>query len=557
MWRPCFAVLCSILPCFHDGYRNNLDEVGCRIRNRTDDAVIHLGDMEWNLRDPLMSSEHLQGLNQFLTIYLAWKRRTRVDFLRRIEVFDDEDVVIGSDLHGRYGSLHAILSRFGAHLVLEKEYQFASVHLDPQEANTSMSDNDDAQSAKTDAKTDDVGNGGDRLDAAATSRAVEPHLESKGTSASEDHDGEDKDLENDDSIIKDKVSENSDASGDSSDEQSDEVASFNASFQSESPSNRSGGSRFVFLGDYVDRGKHSLEVLVLLLYLEMENAHDNPSYDKVVLLRGNHETEAMNKRYGFQKHFNDTFGPINESLAEEVWSLMLDVFEYLPPIAQISNKEGEHQAVLMHGSLGLTARNAFLSKNHTMNLHNFALPAWTAPEKQILWETMWSDPMASEEFREPQEGDALFLKEDGQYIVSTLSKRMLEMTRSVGLPLTWDPEGKELYARASYRGNLKELGGKSPFSVSKSGMREALKAIRTSWCISGHRHKNTDLWQDEESGTGHFLVLSANHYHGEAGHPDDSSNVVVLKKDGPTREIVHVPDTPVFNEADSLLPKFR
>ncbi|GET92343.1 serine/threonine protein phosphatase-like protein [Leishmania tarentolae] len=51
--------------------------------------------------------------------------------------------------------------------------------------------------------------------------------------------------------------------------------------------------RFVFLGDYVDRGPRGLEVIVLLLALKVEY----PQH--VFLLRGNHEEARTNRLYGF------------------------------------------------------------------------------------------------------------------------------------------------------------------------------------------------------------------------------------------------------------------
>ncbi|MBS3816262.1 MAG: metallophosphoesterase [Candidatus Thermoplasmatota archaeon] len=82
------------------------------------------------------------------------------------------------------------------------------------------------------------------------------------------------------------------------------------------------GLPIVFLGDYVDRGRKQLENLAYVLDLKERRP------DRTVLLRGNHESERMNRGYGFQRVVHTRYSP-------ELFTRILSLYEELPITAVI------------------------------------------------------------------------------------------------------------------------------------------------------------------------------------------------------------------------------
>ena len=81
---------------------------------------------------------------------------------------------------------------------------------------------------------------------------------------------------------------------------------------------------YIFLGNYVDMAKHSLEIICLLLAYKIKFP------DMFFLLRGNRECAATNRIHGF-------YGVRKRRCNAKLWKEFIKCFNYLPLAAIIKD----------------------------------------------------------------------------------------------------------------------------------------------------------------------------------------------------------------------------
>ena len=156
-----------------------------------------------------------------------------------------------------------------------------------------------------------------------------------------------------------------------------------------------GEYNYLFLGDYVDRGKQSLETVCLLLAYKIKYP------TKVTLLRGNHESSVTNRIYGFYDECKRRYNV-------RLWRSFTDLFNFLPVAALIDDK-----ILCMHGGLSPELKNL-------QNIENISRPT-DIPDSGLLCDLLWSDP--DKEVLEYDENDRGVSVIFGEKIVEDFNKK--------------------------------------------------------------------------------------------------------------------------------------
>lgn len=129
-------------------------------------------------------------------------------------------------------------------------------------------------------------------------------------------------------------------------------------------------TQYLFLGDYVDRGSFSIEVLCLLYALKLTRPQE------VWLLRGNHECRQMTAFFNFRDECEYKYDL-------SVYYAFMESFDTLPLAAVIDNK-----FLCLHG--GLSPDLDVLSQ--VAGINRFQEP----PRAGLFCDLLWADPIDEE-----------------------------------------------------------------------------------------------------------------------------------------------------------------
>jgi serine/threonine-protein phosphatase 4 catalytic subunit len=126
-------------------------------------------------------------------------------------------------------------------------------------------------------------------------------------------------------------------------------------------------TNYLFMGDFVDRGYHSVETFLLLLALKVRYP------ERITLIRGNHESRQITQVYGFYDECLRKYGSVN------VWRYCTDIFDYLSLAVVIDSR-----VFAVHG--GLSPQISRISEITDLERRQ------EVPQQGPMCDLMWSDP---------------------------------------------------------------------------------------------------------------------------------------------------------------------
>lgn len=145
--------------------------------------------------------------------------------------------------------------------------------------------------------------------------------------------------------------------------------------------------KYLFLGDYVDRGPQGVEAITLLLALKVEYPAN------VFMIRGNHEDAQVSRLYGFLTECKN-------KLDVSAWSLFNEVFNNIPLGATAECENGT--IFCCHGGLSPSVEN--IAALQFLNRAEYGNAFGSEDSGEAIDGLLWSDPGEHKGFRRNMRG---------------------------------------------------------------------------------------------------------------------------------------------------------
>lgn len=189
-------------------------------------------------------------------------------------------------------------------------------------------------------------------------------------------------------------------------------------------------NKFLFLGDYVDRGPYSVEVTMLLFILVIIYPQN------VFLIRGNHEFRNINELYGFKDQVIKCYG------LEEVYEAFNKAFDCLPFAATIGDCY-----FAVHGGISPNLTDISQIADVKRPLVTCDIP--------VIRDIVWSDPDKKiEMFKESSRGDGFLFGEKAltKFLESFGFQKILRAHQCVrlGIDKFFNEKGYTIFSSSAY-----------------------------------------------------------------------------------------------------------
>lgn len=195
---------------------------------------------------------------------------------------------------------------------------------------------------------------------------------------------------------------------------------------------------YLFNGDFVDRGSWSCEVALLFYCLKIVFPAN------IFLNRGNHETNNMNKIYGFEDECKHKY-------SSRIFDMFSQSFESLP-LATLIN--GDY--LVMHGGL---PSDTSCTLEDFKKIDRFSQP----PREGAFMELLWSDPQQADGFGPSQRGLGFAFGSDitAQFLEKNKLRKIFRSheVRMGGVQLEHNGKLATVFSAPNYCDSQGNLGG--------------------------------------------------------------------------------------------------